>query len=99
MLSSLAITPQGEDDGFLRMLEVFQMSVPADLVVTFERGPCFGACPVYTLTVFADWSVAYNGVAFVLAEGDQRAVLTSEEVEQLHQAIVDADFRCRTGTR
>ena len=67
-------------------------TVPADLVVTFERGPCFGTCPVYALTVFADGTVAYNGVAFVLAEGDQRATLGSEEVERLHQAIVDADF-------
>jgi hypothetical protein len=66
--------------------------VPADLVVTFERGPCFGACPVYTLTVFADGSVAYNGVAFVLAEGNQQSSLASEEVDHLYQIIVEADF-------
>ncbi|MEK6987710.1 MAG: proline dehydrogenase transcriptional activator, partial [Candidatus Thermoplasmatota archaeon] len=33
MLSSLALTPSGEDDGFLTALEVFRMKVPADLVV------------------------------------------------------------------
>jgi CHAT domain-containing protein len=32
-LSSLALTPDGEDDGFLTCLEVFRMRLPADLVV------------------------------------------------------------------
>jgi CHAT domain-containing protein len=33
MFSSLALTPAGEDDGFLTALEVFRMKCPADLVV------------------------------------------------------------------
>ncbi len=33
MFSSLALTPAGEDDGFLSALEVFGMKVPADLAV------------------------------------------------------------------
>jgi len=32
-LCSLALTPAGDDDGFLTALEVFQMKIPADLVV------------------------------------------------------------------
>ena len=26
----------------------------SDVVITLERGPCFGACPVYKLTVYGD---------------------------------------------
>jgi hypothetical protein len=33
MFSSLALTPSGDDDGFLTALEVFRMKCPADLVV------------------------------------------------------------------
>jgi CHAT domain-containing protein/tetratricopeptide (TPR) repeat protein len=33
MLSSLALTPAGDDDGFLTALEIFRMKLPADLVV------------------------------------------------------------------
>ncbi len=33
MFSSLAMAPSGEDDGFLSVLDVFRMKVPADLVV------------------------------------------------------------------
>ena len=32
-LSSLALTPEGEDDGFLTALEVLKMEIPSDLVV------------------------------------------------------------------
>ncbi|MCC7138127.1 MAG: tetratricopeptide repeat protein [Planctomycetes bacterium] len=32
-LSSLALTPEGEDDGFLTALEVLKMDIPSDLVV------------------------------------------------------------------
>jgi len=30
-------------------------------VLTFDRTPCFGACPVYSMQVFADGRVAYEG--------------------------------------
>ncbi len=33
MLSSLALTPGGDDDGFLTVLDVFRMKMPADLAV------------------------------------------------------------------
>ena len=33
MLSSLALTASGDDDGFLTALDVFRMKIPADLVV------------------------------------------------------------------
>jgi hypothetical protein len=67
-------------------------TVPADFLVSFERGPCFGTCPVYILTVFADGSAAYNGVSFVAAEGHQNATLSPEQVADLYQAVLAADF-------
>jgi len=67
-------------------------AVPADFLVSFERGPCFGTCPAYILTVFADGSVAYNGVNFVLAEGNRETTLSPEQLAQLHRAVVQADF-------
>jgi CHAT domain-containing protein len=33
VLSSLALTAEGDDDGFLKCLDVYQMRIPADLVV------------------------------------------------------------------
>jgi Domain of unknown function (DUF6438) len=66
--------------------------VPADFQISLERGPCFGACPVYLLTVFADGTVAYEGRQFVAVEGSHTATLSPDEVEALAQAVLEADF-------
>ncbi|HSB88454.1 MAG TPA: DUF6438 domain-containing protein [Anaerolineales bacterium] len=67
-------------------------SVPADFQVTIERGPCFGACPVYNLTVGADGSVEYEGIRFVGVEGVRTTRLSEDEVKALVAAVVTADF-------
>jgi len=67
-------------------------TVPSDFLVSFERGPCFGTCPVYFLTVAADGTVAYNGLNFVLTKGDQESALSTEQVAELYQAVLAADF-------
>lgn len=43
--------------------------------VTYSTGPCFGACPVYTVTVdLASGSIAWQGERFVAVTGDRRMV-------------------------
>jgi hypothetical protein len=37
--------------------------------VTMSRGVCFGTCPVYTVTVYGNGSVFYEGRMFVEKEG------------------------------
>jgi len=66
--------------------------IPTDFLVTLERGPCFGTCPVYSLTVSADGTVVYDGMQFVEVEGEQTAALPAQQVEELANAIVSADF-------
>ena len=42
-------------------------------VITLERTPCFGFCPTYTLAIFADGTVRYNGLDHVDVMGEQTA--------------------------
>jgi Domain of unknown function (DUF6438) len=44
-------------------------SVPDDLVITLERTRCFGACPVYTVSIDAKGNVVYEGRRFVQVQG------------------------------
>jgi hypothetical protein len=67
-------------------------SIPADFLVILETGACFGTCPVYSLRVAADGSALFDGMQFVEAEGPQRATLPPEQVKELVEAIVKADF-------
>jgi tetratricopeptide (TPR) repeat protein len=53
-LSSLALTPSGGDDGFLTALDVFRMTIPADLVVLSAcetgKGKVYGSEGIVGLT-------------------------------------------------
>lgn len=66
--------------------------IPFDFQVTLERGPCFGSCPVYTLTVRADGAVEFEGWSFVAAEGSRTALLDAATVRRLRDAVIDSAF-------
>jgi hypothetical protein len=55
----------------------------AEVAVTLERGPCFGTCPVFKVTVYTDGTVVYEGERFVATEGEQKTTIEPEVVAQL----------------
>ena len=64
----------------------------SDVVVTLERGPCFGACPVYRLTVYGDGRVSYEGIRFVRIEGTRTATISEDNVRQLIAEFYAIDY-------
>lgn len=60
--------------------------------LTLERQPCFGACPVYTITIYADGTVVYNGERFVEVEGEQTSSIPPETVEKLVTIFEEAGY-------
>jgi len=70
-------------------------SIPDDIndaVITLERGPCFGACPVYRLTVYGDGRVIYEGIRFVKIEGTRTTTVSEEKVRQLVGEFYAVDY-------
>ena len=61
-------------------------------VITLERGPCFGACPVYRLTVYGDGRVIYEGIRFVSVEGTRTATISEDKVRQLVGKFYAIDY-------
>ena len=56
-------------------------------VLTFERTPCYGTCPAYSVQVFADGRVAYEGRRAVPLMGKHELKLPAATVaEMLRQA-------------
>ena len=55
----------------------------ADVEITLTRGACYGACPVYEVSITGDGAVTYEGRRFVNVLGVQRAVVSREEVGRL----------------
>ncbi|HUF36750.1 MAG TPA: DUF6438 domain-containing protein [Gemmatimonadales bacterium] len=57
---------------------------PADTtVVALERTPCFGACPVYSLTISAGGVVRFVGTRHTAHLGDASARIPPAQVESL----------------
>lgn len=64
----------------------------ANVAITLERTPCFGACPVYTVTILDDGTVNYNGTNFVEVTGEQTTQIDPATVALMVQAFEDAGF-------
>jgi hypothetical protein len=65
---------------------------PQSVVISLERGPCFGSCPVYRVTMYGDGTVRYDGMDHVRTRGSQTAVISSGTVKQLVDEIERIGF-------
>lgn len=81
------------------LLMVFTLAVPAaaqdedaEVAVTLERTACFGACPVYEVTIYTDGTVVFEGERFVEAEGRQTTIIEPEVVQQLVEGFEEAGY-------
>lgn len=55
----------------------------AEPVLVFQRTPCYGTCPVYTATIFADGRVEYDGQRFVALLGKHTLSLPVATVNEM----------------
>lgn len=51
--------------------------------VSVETGPCFGACPVFRVTVNADGRGVFEGRRFTAVEGERAIRVTPEQFRRL----------------
>jgi uncharacterized protein DUF6438 len=54
-----------------------------NVVITLERTPCFGSCPDYSLTVYGNGTVIYDGRNFVAVTGRQSSTISQDNVHEL----------------
>ena len=69
-----------------------EAATSAGPVVTLERGPCFGTCPVYRVSVHADVSVDFSGTRFVTRVGADTGRIAPEEVGRLVDSLDAAGY-------
>ena len=60
--------------------------------VTLQRSGCYGYCPAYRVTVFADGRVEYEGMADVKVLGFRSATLGAAELRKLKDELNKAGF-------
>lgn len=63
-----------------------------DVVITMQRGACFGRCPIYTVTIYGDGRVEFLGDRFVQAVGPHTDSIPVEHVNRLVHAFYATGF-------
>jgi hypothetical protein len=63
------------------------------LVMTMSRSACFGTCPDYTVWLYEDGTLEYEGRRFVKVKGSRKKTLDSATVQRVRQALVDSGIQ------
>jgi hypothetical protein len=61
-------------------------------VITLRRTWCLGTCPIYSLEIFKDGRVHYNGEKFVAVIGTQDGQISPLAVEGLVKSFLKIDY-------
>jgi len=62
------------------------------LTIQMSRGPCFGSCPSYTITIHGDGLVEYAGGKHVKVQGSQTGVVSKEQIVDILASLDRAKF-------
>ena len=60
--------------------------------IELSRGPCYGSCPSYSLTLHGDGLVEYRGIRFVRVKEKQTAKSSGEQIVQVLRDLDRMDF-------
>ncbi|MBF0122889.1 MAG: hypothetical protein HQL21_05735 [Candidatus Omnitrophica bacterium] len=78
--------------GSLSFAEQRRMVVPANSKIILERSRCFGLCPAYKLTIYADGKIEFIGDKFVNAKGPHAKTIPQKNVEFMFTEVYNANF-------
>lgn len=76
----------------LGLTAVSAQGTGANVALTLERTACFGSCPVYTVTVYDDGTVVYNGQQFVDVTGEQISQIDPQTVPMMVEVFAGAGY-------
>ena len=62
------------------------------IVISLERGMCFGTCPVYTVSLFGNGTVLWSGEMYVETTGNDTREINPADVYALFQSLQDGGF-------
>ena len=66
--------------------------IKKELVISLERTPCYGTCPIYKMEIFSDGSAFYHGERFVDRIGDYEFSVSKEVINYILKKAVEISF-------
>ena len=62
------------------------------LIISLERTPCYGTCPIYKMEIFSDGSAFYHGEQFVDNKGNFEFSVSKETINYILKRAEEIDF-------
>lgn len=72
--------------------KVFTKSNKSNKLIDFEKTICFGTCPIYKATIYADGSVDYYGEKYVKNIGYKHFKLSQFDINEIIDKINQINF-------
>ena len=69
-----------------------QINYNNNVAITLERNACFGICPIYSLKVFGNGTVVYNGERFVNMTGQKISTISQQKVRELVEEFYKINY-------
>ena len=64
----------------------------SEVLITIERGACYGTCPIYSAQISGDGTVVYNGIENVKVKGKKRFKIPKAKVQELVKAFENINY-------
>ena len=83
-----------ENESYQEMAPVdpIQMTSADSLLISYERTPCFGRCPVFKIKVYESGYTTYQGVNFVEYMGYFYSRVSSNTLEKIKKTVQASDY-------
>jgi hypothetical protein len=69
-----------------------QKKSDSEVLITIERGACYGTCPIYSAQISGDGTVVYNGIENVKVKGKKRFKIPKAKVRELVKAFESVNY-------
>jgi hypothetical protein len=63
-----------------------------DVIITLERRMCMGTCPVYSIEIFGNGTVVYDGSRFVNVTGQHVSTIPQDKVRDLIEEFYKINY-------
>ncbi|HOL40202.1 MAG TPA: DUF6438 domain-containing protein [Methanospirillum sp.] len=63
-----------------------------DIEITLERGMCFGTCPVYSVSLYGNGTIAWEGGRYVEVIGNMTATTDPAMIGDLYDRLIEGGF-------
>ena len=66
--------------------------IKKELIISLERTPCYGTCPIYKMEIFSDGSAFYHGERFVEKIGNYEFSVSKETLNYILKKADEIGF-------